>query len=139
MVLTDVATSDVVTASRDTDVTEVLDRMDENEVGSVVVADGDEPVGFVSDRMIAMGLRDVDPSADVSVGDVMADEPVTVSEDATHVEALETMSEHAIRRLPIVDDGGSLTGIVTLDDLLVVSATELGHAAEVVEQQAGPL
>lgn len=139
MTLTQVATEEVVTASLDTDIRDVLDMMDENDVGSVVIADDDEPVGIVTDRMIAMGMRDVDTIDDLSVEDVMTEDLVTVDEAATHFDALETMSEHGIRRIPIVSDDGTLTGIITLDDLLVVTAAELTNASDVITQQAGPL
>lgn len=138
MTLTDVATTDVVTASRDTEIREVLQMMDDEGVGSAVVTDDGEPVGIATDRMIAMGLRDAESIDDVTVEDVMTDELVTIGEEATHFEALETMSDQGIRRLPIVEDG-SLSGIITLDDLIVVSASELSNVSDVIEQQAGPL
>ncbi|MFP8956503.1 CBS domain-containing protein [Natrialbaceae archaeon A-CW3] len=131
------ATADVVTAHTDTEIRDVLDQMEENAVGSVIVTDDDEPVGIVTDRMIAMGLRDAESIDDVTTADVMTEDLVTVSEDETHFEALETMSNEGIRRLPVVDSDGMLTGIITLDDMLVVTASELSNAADVIEQQTG--
>lgn len=139
MTLTDIATTDVVTATSDTDLRDVLEQMADHEVGSVVISDDDEPVGIVTDRAIALGIRDVDSIDDVSVEDVMTEDPITVSENDTHFDALEMMSSEGIRRVPIVDDSGSLTGILSLDDLLVVTAAELSNASDVIEQQAGPL
>ena len=140
MTLTEIATTDVVRAERDTDVREILGMMDDNNVGSVVIADGDEPVGIVTDRMIAMALREADSLDDLTAADVMTgeDELVTIENEDTHFEALSKMSEEGIRRLPIVDEDGALTGIITLDDLLIVSAAELSNASDVIEQQAGP-
>ena len=141
MTLTEIATTDVVRAERDTAVREIIGMMDDNSVGSVVIADGDEPVGIVTDRMIAMAMREADSLDDLTAEDVMTgeDELVTIRNEDTHFEALSKMSEEGIRRLPIVDGDGSLTGIVTLDDLLIVSAAELSNASDVIEQQAGPL
>lgn len=134
----EVATTDVVTAGRTTEIREIIEQMDEKRVGSVVITEDDEPVGIVTDRTIALALREVDSIADVSVADVMTEELVTVSEDETHFAALEKMRNEGIRRIPIVDADGSLTGIITLDDLLLITAAELSHAADVIEQQAGP-
>ena len=136
MTLTDIATTEVVTTSPDSGVREVLDEMEAERVGSAVVTDGDEPIGIVSDRKIAMGLREAESIDDVTVEDVMTEELVTIEADHTHLDALEMMSDEGFRRLPIVDDG-ALAGIITLDDLLVISATELGYASDVIEQQAG--
>ena len=139
MTLTEIATSDVVTAERETEIREILGMMDENNVGSVVIADGDEPVGIVTDRMIAMAMREADSLDDLTGGDVMTgeDELVTIQNEDTHFEALSKMSDEGIRRLPVVDEDGALAGIVTLDDLLIVSAAELSNASDVIEQQAG--
>lgn len=138
MALTDVATTDVVTASRETGVTDALESMEDQRVGSVIVTDGDDPVGIATDRMIAMGVREADSLADVTLEHVMTEDLVTIEADASHFEALETMSDEGIRRLPIVEDG-SLTGIITLDDLIVVAASELSNVSDVIEQQTGSL
>ncbi|MFP9190059.1 CBS domain-containing protein [Natrialbaceae archaeon A-CW1-1] len=135
MALREMATAEVVTAHTDTGIRDVLDQMDENDVGSVIITDDDEPVGIVTDRMIAMGLRDAESIDDVTTADMMTEDLVTISEDETHFEALETMSTEGIRRLPVVDADGMLTGIITLDDMLVVTASELSNAADVIEQQ----
>ncbi len=135
MALREMATAEVVTAHTDTGIRDVLDQMDENDVGSVIITDDDEPVGIVTDRMIAMGLRDVESIDDVTTADMMTEDLVTISEDETHFEALETMSTEGIRRLPVVDADGMLRGIITLDDMLVVTASELSNAADVIEQQ----
>ena len=131
MALTEIATTDVVTASEDTDVREILELMDDESVGSVVITDGDEPAGIVTDRSIALEMREMDSIDEMTAEDVMAEDPATISDDASHFEALETMSDEGIRRLPIVEDG-SLSGIISLDDLLMVTAAELSHASDVI-------
>ena len=135
MSLTEIATTDVITASPDDEIRSVLEQMRDESVGSVVVTD-DGPVGIVTDRMIAMAAVDADSMDDLTTEDVMTGDPITIDDDATHFEAFETMSDEGIRRLPIVDDG-ELVGIVTLDDLLTLTATELSYASDVIEQQSG--
>ncbi|ARS88693.1 CBS domain-containing protein [Natrarchaeobaculum aegyptiacum] len=137
MTLTEIATTDVVTASTDTDARELLEMMDEKMVGSVVITDGDDIEGIVTDRSIALELREADSLDDITAGDVMTDSPVTIEDDHGHFEALEMMSDEGIRRMPIVEDG-ELAGIVTLDDLVMLTAAELSNASDVIEQQAGP-
>lgn len=137
MALTEIATTDVVTASTDTDARELLEMMDEKMVGSVIITDGDDVEGIVTDRSIALELREADSIDEITADDVMTDSPVTIEDDQGHFEALEMMSDEGVRRMPIVEDG-SLTGIVTLDDLVMLTAAELSNASDVIEQQAGP-
>lgn len=136
MALTTYATTDVVTASRDEELTSVLEMMDDHHVGSVIVVEDDDPVGIVSDRKIAMHLRDVDSIDGATVEECMTENPVTVDESTSHFEVLERMAEEGIRRIPITE-AGSLTGIITLDDMLTVTAAELSNIADVVEKQTG--
>jgi CBS domain-containing protein len=117
MLLRDVMTAQVVTAAPDRTVREIAELMRERNVGSVViVSDGGDPVGFVTDRDLALSViadgRDFgDHVADHASSPVICAEPwMDVEEGA------ELMVRHGIRRLVIVD-GGRLSGIVTLDDL----------------------
>ncbi len=139
MTLTDIATAEVATIEPDVGVRDALSMMDDRNIGSVVVTENGAPTGIVTDRMIAMSLRDANAIDDVSVRDVMTADLITIEEDATHFHALETLSEHGIRRLPVTDSDGSLTGIITLDDLVMMTAAELSHASDVIEQQATPM
>lgn len=134
MTLSEIATTDVVTASPDTEIPELLSMMDEQEVGSVVVTDGDDPQGIVTDRMIAMSFRDGGDIDGTTASDVMTEDMVTAEEEDTHFDVLERMSEEGIRRMPIVSDG-SVTGILSLDDLIMVTAAELNRVSDVIETQ----
>jgi CBS domain-containing protein len=123
VLISDVMTHAVVSA----DVTDTLRHvgglMRERNVGSVVLVGGDEPVGFVTDRDLALSV--IADGRDF--GDHVADHassPVITAEPGMDVEeAGELMVRHGIRRLVVVD-GGRLTGIVTLDDL----TSRTGHA-----------
>ncbi len=138
MTLETLARSDVVTASPDTDVRELATMMDEEMVGSVVIADGGEPVGIVTDRDLALAtlLEDADP--DTTAESVMSGEIHTIGIDAGFYEATERMNEHNVRRLPVVDDDGHLTGIITLDDLSELLADEQSELVGVIREQRAP-
>ena len=121
-------TESVVTAQPSATVREVAELMRERNVGSVVLIDEEcAPVGFVTDRDLALGaLTDGRDSSDGV--DAHCSSPVVTAEPGMDVEeAAEIMVRHGIRRLPILD-GGRLTGIVTLDDLAVRTGDlELAH------------
>jgi CBS domain-containing protein len=132
----DLAREDVVTATPDTPVADVARMMDEETVGSVVIVDGDEPIGIVTDRDLA--VRVVGKSADPAVhtaADVMSEDLHTVTPDSGFSQAAETMRANGIRRLPVCNDDGSLAGIVTSDDLTELLADEQQDLSTVLRAQ----
>lgn len=119
VLIRDVMTESVVTAPPDCPVRAVAETMRERNVGSVIlVDDSGGPVGFVTDRDLAVSvLADGRDAAEPAEGHASA--PVITGEPQMSVEdAAELMVTHGIRRLPVLD-GGRLIGIVTLDDLAV--------------------
>ncbi|WP_254274434.1 CBS domain-containing protein [Haloarcula marina] len=132
----EILTEDVVTAEPDAPVQSVVAKMAENDVGSVVVVEEDRPVGILTDRTIAMALREMPDVAQHAAGELIQGEVVTGDPSMTIFDALERMRTNSIRRLPIVDDNGALRGIVTLDDALVLFGGAFGQVAETVESQS---
>jgi CBS domain-containing protein len=116
MLIRDVMTEEVVTAAPERTVREIAELMRERNVGSVVLVESERPVGFVTDRDLALSV--IADGRDF--GDHVADHassPVITAQPSMEVEeAAELMVRHGVRRLVIVD-GERLTGIVTLDDL----------------------
>jgi CBS domain-containing protein len=111
--------------------------MDDQNVGSVVVLENEEPVGIVTDRDLV--LKVLKPGKDrlsTVVGEVMTEHPVTLEEGMGFFVALRTMSEHEVRRLPIVDAEGKLIDIVSHDDLIRLLADELDKLADVPEAES---
>jgi CBS domain-containing protein len=136
MPVSDVARRDVVTAHRDHSARELASLMREKNVGSVVVVNGDEPVGVVTDRDLALAVIDGGANPDtVTAVDVMSASPATVRASDGLFDAMETLRDHEVRRLPVVDEDGTLAGIVTLDDLVVLLAAELDDLADVIEAE----
>ena len=127
---------DVVTASRETAVKELARMMLEQELGDVVIAEDDRPVGIVTDRDIALAVARYDDLTELTAEDVMTADPVTIHEDATAVDLPATMAEGFVRRIPVVDDEGVLVGITTLDDVVATTGEMLKHVATVIEGQS---
>ncbi len=63
---------------------------------------------------------------------------VTGRSDGAIDEASIEMRRTGVRRLPLVDPAGHLTGMVSVDDLVVLLSAELGQAAQVVRENRGP-
>ncbi|HTU24350.1 MAG TPA: CBS domain-containing protein [Pirellulales bacterium] len=118
-------------------------RMRQHARGCLIVIErGQTPVGILTDRdvvvrVVAAGL---DP-ATTTVGEVMTQFPHLASDDMPIENALGLMRRHGFRHLPVVDDGGRLAGLVTLDDVLLLLAEEfssIGQLLSVVPAAAGP-
>ena len=107
---------DVVTAEPDQTVREVDEMMERQGVsGAPVVSEDDEVLGIISGTDIRPYLEVGESDA---VREAMTDEVVTVPESVTPREALELMYEHKIERVPVVDGGNRLVGLVTMAGIL---------------------
>jgi len=100
-------------------VTAAARLMEAENVGDIVVLDNHTIRGLVTDRDIAVRAvaRGLDPK-DTHLEEICSDEPITVESSMSLNKAADVMREHAIRRLPVVDDG-TLVGIVSLGDVAV--------------------
>jgi len=137
MPIDNLARSDVVTAPADEPVHDLAATMQDEDVGSIVITDG-EPVGIVTDRDLTMQVlaEQADPDG-LTAEDVMSDGLETIEHDAGFYEATELMSEHGVRRLPVTADD-ALEGIITADDLNELLAEEHQELAEVIRAQRPP-
>lgn len=132
----DIVQTDVSVASPDTSVQEVVAEMADRNVGSVVIVENDVPVGIVTDRSIALAVGQTRDVSKTAVGDLMTPDPVTATPDTSVFDAIDLMHDASVRRLPVVDDDGTLRGIVALDDVLVTFSAELDRATEIIEAQS---
>lgn len=135
MPIEDLARSDVVTADLDTSIADLAATLDERDVGSIVITEGDTPVGIVTDRDLTVRIlaTGTDPD-DQTAEDVMSDDLLTVERTAGFYEATDLMSDNGIRRLPVTD-GDELVGIITADDLTELLADEEQQLADVIRAQ----
>jgi len=65
----------------------------------------------------------------------MSADLVTLREEATPADALGAVGERGIRRMPVINQRGSIAGIITLDDLLSLVGAELSEFARVIDWQ----
>lgn len=111
-------------------------RMDVRNVGALVAVDAENrPIGIVTDRDLAVRVLGSakDPEA-TRVRDVWTPDPVTIRVDLGVEEALSRMRARGVRRLPVVDDAGTLVGIVTLHDILGLMVEEFWELGGLLER-----
>jgi CBS domain-containing protein len=135
MKLNDVFTRAVVTAGPGETLAAVAGKMQDHNVGTVVVVEDRRPVGIVTDRdlALALGAQAVSPQAPVQK--VMSQHVLAIPEDTGIYTATRFMRERQVRRLPIVDREDRVVGMVTLDDLLRFLGQELCNLAEGIKQE----
>lgn len=135
-----ICTTQPIVCTREESVQGVALMMRTHHVGDLIVVDQPDgervPIGILTDRdivvsVIALGL---DP-ASLLVGDIMSDDLLTCSESDDVYETIERMRLRGIRRVPVVDAAGLLTGVVSVDDLLEFMAEEMGELARIGPHQ----
>jgi len=112
----EVMTESVITASPQASVREIAVLMRERNVGSVVLVDDGRPVAFITDRDLALSVVADGRSADERASDHASSPVITGEPDMEVEEAGQLMMRHGVRRI-VVLSGGALAGVVTLDDL----------------------
>jgi len=131
-----ICTSQATHCTRDETVQGAALLMRRQHVGDVIVVDRSDgasvPVGILTDRdivvsVIAPGLN----PASLQVGDIMSEDLLTARDSDDVYETIEKMRLRGIRRVPVVDAGGSLAGIVSADDLLEFLAEEMGELSRI--------
>lgn len=119
----DIMTDDVECCTLLDNVYEVAVKMKEQDVGAIPIVDQDKLVGMITDRDIVLRCIAEKHPASSKVEEIMSDNLITISPDASSRDAVRLMAEHQIRRLPVVE-GGKFIGIVSLGDFAVRELTD---------------
>jgi CBS domain-containing protein len=115
----DVMTRDPATLDAGQTVLEAARTMKDRGIGDVVVSDKGRVCGIVTDRdIVVRGIATGNAPSDMRLGDVCSADLTTVEPETDLEDAVRLMSEHALRRLPVVQDE-QVVGIVSLGDLAV--------------------
>jgi CBS domain-containing protein len=135
MKVKDLMTTDVKTCTPDTTVAEAAHLMWEGDCGILPVLDDGELVGIVTDRDMYIALATQNQRASrLKVGAVATKKLATCApEDDVHA-ALATMRQARVRRLPVVGFGGTVLGILSMNDILLAAGAGKEVASEDVVQ-----
>lgn len=128
----------VVTAAPGESVYAVTKRMEEKNVGTVVMmSDQGRPVGIVTDRDVALRCVAAGLVArDTPVAEIMTRELRTIDE-ATPIElALQAMARAGKRRLVVIGADGKLLGILALDDIMGLLVSEASSVGALLRREA---
>lgn len=117
MIAGDIMSGDVITVEPKVTVKEASQKMRTYGIGTLVVVEGDYPVGIISERDITYRVVARDLHTSIYVEDVMTTELITVDTITPVERIIETMVKHNFRRLPVLEKG-KLTGIVSIRDII---------------------
>jgi len=140
MQVKEVMTADPACCISETGLQEVAQMMIDHDCGEIPVVENKEtklPIGVITDRdivcrTVARGLNPLD----LTVADCLSKPCVTVTPDMSLEECSRIMEQNKIRRVPVVDAGGSCCGIVALADIALHAKESI--AGEIVKEVSEP-
>lgn len=108
----------VHTVAPDTSVHDALRLMAEKGIGALLVTDGQQVAGIVSERDYARKVELRGRMAkETRVSDIMSSPVIVVRPDQNNEECMALMTENRLRHLPVVQDG-RLLGLISIGDLV---------------------
>jgi CBS domain-containing protein len=142
----DIMTPDPARCTPDTTAQAAAVLMRDNDCGSIPVVENTSSnrlVGTVTDRDLAIRGLAVGKGPETKIGEMMTPRPVTcVAEDEVE-DVRQVMMEQQVRRVPVVDTGGILVGIVAQADLAredgAASDREVGRVVEAISEPRSDL
>ena len=133
----DLMTPDPACCTPQDAITDVARMMVEEDCGAIPVVESQESrrvVGIITDRDIVVRIvaRGEDVAA-AQVAQAMSSDVSTLRTDANIDDCVRLMSDYQVRRVPIVDESGTLVGMVSQADLARASSQEADLESELTE------
>jgi CBS domain-containing protein len=135
MNIRDVMTPNPQTVSPEDSIQNAARIMRDHDTGVVPVVENGRPVGLVTDRDIVVRAVAEDGQLSRPVREIVSGGVITASPEMSTREAADLMSEHQVRRLPVVENE-RLVGIVSIGDLAVKEGKDrrVGDALQDISQ-----
>jgi len=126
MRVSDIMTEAAVSDQADDTLAEAAHKMWEQQTGSLIVMEGEELAGIITERDILKAVATGTELEKTRVEDVMVRDLVTIHPSASLREAARVMTDRWIRHLPVIDQG-KLVGILSQRDLAGILGTALNE------------
>ncbi|MGB9708206.1 MAG: CBS domain-containing protein [Candidatus Pacearchaeota archaeon] len=109
----------VVTIDRKDTIKHAASLMSKKNIGCLVVIEGNLIVGIITERDIIKHIS-YSNYINAPVEDIMTSHVITIDADASIDEAADSMFQHKIKKLPVIENG-KLLGIITATDIIANS------------------
>ncbi len=118
MKIKDIMTREIACVDASSTAADAAKKMKDQNVGTVLVIDQNQLKGMLTDRAITTRAvaEDRDPKS-LPVTDIMTKDIIGCSDEDDVFDALKTMGENKVRRLPVVDNEDHLVGVVSMSDI----------------------
>jgi CBS domain-containing protein len=128
----DIMSKDVRVVRPDSSVKEVVATMNKFNIGSIIVVQGDRPVGIITERDILRRIVEPCLAPEIlTARQIMTSPLLTISETASIDEAAQLMAKKKVKKLPVMDKK-KLIGIITLTDIVTKVPTMLSIMEELL-------
>jgi CBS domain-containing protein len=118
MKVRDLMVKELVTAAPSETITQIAYKMREHRVGCIPIVNNGRLCGLITDRDIATkGIAEGLNPLTTRIEAIMVQAPYKITVDAETEEAARVFSQCQVRRLPVVEDGGRLVGMLSVADL----------------------
>lgn len=118
----------------DSSVYEALKVLVDRNVGALVVVDNGKFLGIFSERDYARRvILKGRASKETTIREIMTEHPITVTEDETIEACMSKMTDKRIRHLPVVDEEGTLVGLISIGDVVKFIMDEQKNIIENLE------
>jgi CBS domain-containing protein len=122
--VSDVMSPDVVSVQLHDTLADAARAMREHNIGDVIVLNGDQLFGIVTDRDIVIrGIAEGFRAGVTEVKDIASKHVTSISPEDYVDDAMQTMKNEAIRRLPVVENG-KVIGVISLGDVVLQEEPE---------------
>ncbi|MBI3591890.1 MAG: CBS domain-containing protein [Nitrospirae bacterium] len=113
-----VLTSDVISVSPETPVSEVIALMEKHKISCMVVTENKKPVGIFTERDFVQTVYRGNHSSMLEIRELMSKPVITARSDSNIYEAYNLLETNNIRHLVIVDSKNNLAGVITQSDIM---------------------
>jgi len=131
MLVREVMNKNVMTVKPDVTLRKAAEAMSNYHIGSLVVLENNKLVGILTERNVLVAVADGKDPELTTVEEVMTKKVITISPDKVIEDAVALMTEHRIKKLPVVD-GEKLVGIITASDIIVVEPKLIEGIAKLI-------
>lgn len=126
---------DVWSVTSTATVYEALEMMADKGVGALIVVDDGRLVGIISERDYARKVILLDRvSRKTAVADIMTADVHTIAPTSSVAHCMTMMTEQRIRHLPVVDEEGGVTGVISIGDVVKAVIEDQKFLIEQLEQ-----
>ncbi len=136
MPISDLCSKEMVTVDSNQSLQKAAKLMKKKHVGTLIVTQGESPVGIITDRDIVLKVVAEGKSVDeCKVEEAMTDKLVTAPKDCSVYDAIRLMEKKKVRRLVVVDKSERLCGVLSTDDLVQMLSEEMAGIGRLYEKQ----